>query len=170
MTLQITVDAVDPKLLENLNSMWIQMRNDCVASAKSFDDVWQYYDCDYDLGPRTPGSYPASHPYSNGPPKEAIHPRTRADEGQRIMLLTARALPDDRAWWWCWRFGRSHICTSTHLIRNGWALDAKLSPEPLLVFLLAQCHSQVGFLLWSPVYSGVHPTCLATLEESVLSP
>lgn len=40
----------------------------------------------------------------------------------------------------------------------------------LFVFPLYQLHSPWGFLLEEPTYSSVHPTCLATTEESVHSP
>lgn len=74
--------------------------------------------------PRTPGSDPASHPSSNRLPEEAVHPRTTADESQRIMLLTAaQALPDELAWRLPWRSGESRLCKNTHLVRHGWAQD-----------------------------------------------
>lgn len=126
--------------------------------------------------PSTPGSYPARHPSSNRLPKDVIYQEQQQMKVREYHVINSYStLPDELVWKLCWRFGGSHICKSTHLPTHGWAQNAKWPSRssPSQPFFCLSSRSASFYMRLSagePAYSGVHPTCLATTEESVLSP
>lgn len=123
------------------------------------------------LDPTLPDTLPPM-----GFPKMLFTKNNSRWNSERIMWLTATQL---FLMSWCencagglgiTHLANPHICP--HIAGPRMQND---HPGPVhlslsFVFPLGQLHSLWGSLLGKPAYSGVHPNCLATTEESVLSP